>query len=186
MHWRPCYSLGITWGCRLSLRPLRNLVLVERLPDLGRTRDASGNEFTAGGIMVPGDYKARGSVKAVRKSDHFMARVIAVGPLVTDSLVVPGAEVPVLTWADEADGTRRGMYTGVDYTKDQLFVSWPEDFGGCVMNAPPAVGDGVAESVLKSTTFLAEKLMAHFVASDPLPESDSFPQGHPYRKAAGQ
>jgi hypothetical protein len=120
----------------LGLRPLRNLVLVERLPDIGRTRDANGNEFTSGGLLVPGDYKARGSVKAVNRSDHFRARVIAVGPKVTDPLIAPGAEVVILTWADEADGTRRGMYTGVDGPDGSLFVNWPDDFGGVVLNAP--------------------------------------------------
>jgi co-chaperonin GroES (HSP10) len=120
------------------LRPLRNLVLVERILDEGHVRDERGDEVTAGGIIVPQDYKARGCQKAVRKADHFRARVIAVGPKVTDPLVVPGAIVPILTWSAEADGTRRGLYTGVDYTKDQLFVEWPDDFGGVVMNAPDA------------------------------------------------
>ncbi len=120
----------------MALRPLRNLVLVERLPDIGRTRDANGEERTAGGIICPADYKARGSQKAVRKSDHFRARVLAVGPKVTDPLVCHGAEVVVLTWADEAnlDGTRRGMYTGVDGPNGTLFVSWPDDLGGCVLD----------------------------------------------------
>lgn len=114
----------------MALRPLRNLVLVERILDAGQTRDAQGFVVTAGGIALPQDYKAIGSRKAVNRADHFRARVIAVGPKVTDPLITPGAEVPILTWADEPDGTRRGMYTGVDYVKGQLFVQWPEDFGG--------------------------------------------------------
>ena len=125
----------------MSLRPLRNLVLVEKIPDIGRTKGADGFEVTAGGIVLPQDYKARGSQKAVRKSDHFRARVLAVGPKVTDPLIAPGAEVIVLTWAEECDGTRRGMYTGVDYTKDQLFVNWPADFGGVVLNAPAEMAE---------------------------------------------
>lgn len=125
----------------MGVRPLRNLVLVERLPDVGRTKLADGSEVTAGGIVVPQDYKARGSVKAVNKADHFRARVIAVGPRVTDPLVREGAEVVILAWAAESDGTRRGMYTGVDYGKDQLFVAWPEDFGGCVYEGVRGHGD---------------------------------------------
>lgn len=120
----------------MSLRPLRNLVLVERMPDLGRTLNAAGEEVTSCGIIVPRDYKARGSQKAVNKADQFRARVLAVGPEVVDPLVAPGAEVLIMTWAAECDGTRRGMYTGVDYRDGQLFVKWPEDFCGVVLNAP--------------------------------------------------
>jgi co-chaperonin GroES (HSP10) len=117
------------------LRPLRNLILVERIMAEGRTCDADGNEVTAGGLIVPQDYKARGSQKAVRKEDHFRARVVAVGPKVNDPLIVPGAVVPVLTWAEEPDGTRRGMYSGVDGPDGLLFVT-TDDLGGVVMNAP--------------------------------------------------
>ncbi len=119
----------------MSLRPMRDLILVERLPDEGRTRDASGHEVTAGGIVIPADYKAIGSRKAVNKADHWRARVVAVGPKVTDPLIVPGAEVQVLTWSEEPDGTRRGMYTGIDGPDGLMFVR-PCDLGGVVMNAP--------------------------------------------------
>lgn len=105
----------------MSLRPLRNLVLVERITE----------QVTAGGIHIPQDYKAIGSRKAVNRPDDFRARVIAVGPKVTDELVRPGAEVLIFTWAAEADGSRRGMYTGTDGpSKGSLFVSWPADFAG--------------------------------------------------------
>lgn len=107
---------------RLQLRPLRNRVLVERVTE----------KVTAGGIFVPEDYEARASRKAVNRADHFKARVLAVGPEVTDALVVPGAEVQILTWSAEPDGTRRGMYTGVDGPDGTLFVNWPSDFAGYV------------------------------------------------------
>jgi hypothetical protein len=130
----------------MGLRPLRNLVLVERILDPGQTRDAQGFVVTSGGIALPQDYKAIGSRKAVNRPDHFRARVIAVGPKVTDPLIVPGAEVPILSWSTEPDGTRRGLYTGVDVTKDELFVRWPDDFGGVVMNVPDAF-DGMRDVV---------------------------------------
>ncbi len=99
----------------------------------------------------------------MRKSDHFRARVVAVGPTVSDPLVCPGAEVVILTWADDddLDGTRRGMYTGVDGPDGQLFVKWPQDFGGCVLNAPPLVTDA-------SATY-AQKLSAYMAWHSPVP-----------------
>lgn len=106
---------------------MRDLILVERIAET----------VTAGGIHIPQDYKARGSQKAVNKADHWRARVVAVGPKVTDPLLVPGAEVQVLTWAEDADGTRRGMYTGIDGPDGMTFVT-PADLGGVVMNAPEA------------------------------------------------
>lgn len=109
----------------MGLRPLRNLIQVERMPDLGRTRDGEGNEVTAGGIVIPQDYKARGSHKAVRKADFFRARVLAIGPQVRD--LEPGNEVLVITWAAESDGTRRGLYTGADGPDGTLFVEYPDD-----------------------------------------------------------
>lgn len=111
----------------MSLRPLRNLIQVERMPDLGRTRDGEGNEVTAGGIVIPQDYKARGSQKAVRKADFFRARVLAVGPKVPAGDLAVGNEVLVITWAAETDGTRRGMYTGIDGPDGSLFVEYPND-----------------------------------------------------------
>ena len=111
----------------MGLRPLRNLIQVERLPDLGRTRDADGNEVTAGGIVVPQDYAARGSQKAVRKADFFRARVLAVGPKVPVEDVAPGAEVLVMTWGNHPDGTRRSLYTGVDGPDGTLLVEYPDD-----------------------------------------------------------
>lgn len=110
----------------LHLRPLRNRVLVERITE----------KVTAGGIHVPQDYKARGSVKAVNKRDEFRARVLAVGLEVREELIKPGVEVLLYTWAEESDGTRRGMYTGVDGPDGTLFVNWPEDFAGIVFVAP--------------------------------------------------
>ncbi len=101
---------------------MRNLVLVHRITET----------MTAGGLHVPQDYKARGSQKAVNRPDTFRARVVAVGPKVTDPLIAPGAEVDILSWADNADGTRRGMYTGVDGPDGTTFVRWPDDFGGAV------------------------------------------------------
>lgn len=125
----------------MQIHPRRNLVLVRRVLEADRTRDAEGNERTAGGLYVPADYKARGSQKAVRKADHFRARVIAVGPHVKDPLVVPGAEVPILTWGNHPDGTRRSLYTGVDGPDGTLFVAWPDDFGGVVYEDRKAISE---------------------------------------------
>lgn len=108
----------------MPLRPLRDLIQVERLPDLGRTRDADGNEVTAAGLVIPQDYAARGSVKAVNKADYFRARVLAVGPKVRDVSV--GDEVLVMTWGAEADGTRRSLYVGIDGPDGTLLVT-PND-----------------------------------------------------------
>lgn len=118
----------------MPLRPLRNLVLVERITE----------KVSAGGIHFPEDYKARASAKAVNKADSFRARIVAVGPKVSDPLIAPGAEVPILTWAENADGTRRGLYTGIDGPDGLLFVKWPEDFGGVVYastTVPPQAAD---------------------------------------------
>lgn len=136
-------------GCRLPLRPLRDLIQVERLPDLGRTRDGDGNEVTATGIIIPQDYKARGSAKAVNKADYFRARVLAVGPKVRD--VAAGDEVLVLTWGASPDGSRRSLYVGIDGPDGTLFVT-PDDLV-CGVNAVPSAwphpkpGDVLAEWV---------------------------------------
>lgn len=95
-------------------------------------------KVTAGGIIVPEDYVARASKKAVSKADHFKARVLAVGPEVKDALIQPGAEVQIYTWAENPDGTRRGLYTGVDGPDGTLFVNWPEDFAGYVYGSDEA------------------------------------------------
>lgn len=84
------------------LRPLRNLLYVEPIVET----------VSAGGILLPEDYKARGSKKAVNRPDWFRAAVKAVGPEVRD--VSPGDHVLVHTWAEKADGTRRGLYVGHD------------------------------------------------------------------------
>lgn len=115
----------------MPLRPLRDLIQVERLPDLGRTRDGDGNEVTARGIVIPQDYKARGSAKAVNKADFFRARVLAVGPKVRD--VSAGDEVLVLTWGANPDGSRRSLYAGVDGPDGTLFIT-PDDLV-CGVNA---------------------------------------------------
>ena len=111
----------------MPLKPLRNLLHIEKLPDLGHTQDADGNVVTAGGILLPQDYKARGSYKAVNKGDFFRARVLAAGPKVPSGDVQPGDEVLVLTWGNNPDGSRRSLYTGVDGPDGTLLVEYPDD-----------------------------------------------------------
>jgi hypothetical protein len=123
----------------LALRPLRNLIHVERLPDLGNEMNAEGDVVTPGGIIVPNDYKAPGRHKAVNKADHFRARVLATGPKVHG--VERGDEILLLTWGANPDGTRRSMYTGVDAPDGTLLVEYPDDVV-CVLNpAPPQALD---------------------------------------------
>jgi co-chaperonin GroES (HSP10) len=96
------------------LRPLRDLIHVEPIRET----------VSAGGILLPEDYKALGSKKAVNRPDTFRARVLAVGPEVRG--VEPGEDVLVYTWSERADGTRRGLYTGHD-VPGGLLVRYPED-----------------------------------------------------------
>lgn len=114
----------------------KNLVLVKRLP-----RPTT----TPGGLYLPEDYKALAAWKAVNQDDDFTAEVLSVGPDVRDPLVVPGAQVQILAWADDANlnGTRRSMYTGVDGPDGTLFVKWPDDFAGYVVQ--PSTGEHAAE-----------------------------------------
>lgn len=115
----------------MKLRPLRRLVHVEKLPDLGRSRE-NGETRTAGGIIVPDTYADRGSRKAVNRPDVFRARVLAVGSEVPSGELAEGDEVLVLTWSAKPDGSRRSMYTGVDAPGDTLLVEYPEDIE-CVL-----------------------------------------------------
>lgn len=98
----------------MKLRPLRNLLHVEPIRET----------VTAGGILIPQDYRALGSRKAVERPDTFRARVLAVGPDVRG--VEPGDDVLVYTWAERADGTRRSLYVGHD-VPGGLLVSYPDD-----------------------------------------------------------
>lgn len=81
-----------------KVRPLRDLVLVQRLEGHGIER------VTPGGIVIPAACEA----KAKTKNDYFRARVIAKGPKAPPELEV-GEDVLVHTWAG-GDGT--GLYTG--------------------------------------------------------------------------
>lgn len=123
----------------MSWQARKNLVLVKPLPKA---------TMTPGGLHLPGDYKALASWKAVNRDDDFTAEVVSVGPDVTDALIVPGAKVQILAWADDdkLDGTRRSMYTGVDGPDGTLFVKWPEDFAGYVVDrVQPSAGEHAAE-----------------------------------------
>lgn len=119
----------------MKLRPLRNLVHVERLPDIGHTRE-NGETRTAGGIIVPETYEAPGRKKAVNKPDSFRARVLAVGPRVPAGELSEGDEVVVLTWSENSDGTRRGLYTGIDAPGDTLLIEYPTDIECALVRDP--------------------------------------------------
>lgn len=81
----------------MQLRPLRDLILIERLEGHGIER------VTKGGIIIP----AASEKRAQTKRDYFRAKVLAIGPKVVD--VEPGEHVLVHTWAN---GDGRQMYTG--------------------------------------------------------------------------
>lgn len=115
----------------MKLRPLRRLVHVEKLPDLGQTRQ-DGETKTAGGIIVPDTYADRGSRKAVNRPDVFRAKVLAVGGGVPAGELSEGDEVLVLSWGAKPDGTRRSLYTGVDAPGGTLLVEYPDDIE-CVL-----------------------------------------------------
>lgn len=80
------------------MRPLRDLILVQRLEGHGIER------ITPGGIVIPAACEA----KAKTKNDYFRARVIAKGPKAPAELEV-GEDVLVHTWAG---GEGAGLYTG--------------------------------------------------------------------------
>lgn len=128
----------------MKLRPLRNLVHVERLPDLGRSRE-NGETRTEGGIIVPDTYADRGSRKAINRPDVFRARVLAVGPSVPAGEMTAGDEVLVLSWAGKPDGTRRSLYTGIDAPGDTLLVEYPADIECVVHPVQPREGEHAAE-----------------------------------------
>jgi co-chaperonin GroES (HSP10) len=94
----------------VSVRPLRDQILVERLEGHGIERT------TKGGIILPASLEAR----ARTKSDYFRARVEAVGPDVRE--LAKDDHVLVYTWAD--GGSK--LYTGVGVGRNRLFVT-PED-----------------------------------------------------------
>lgn len=105
----------------MGVRPLRNLVLVERVE----------KDESPGGIVLPKTFEARHSprLKMLAKPDYFEAEVIACGPDVRE--LKPGDHTLVFTFAD-GDGST--LYTGqsdngrrADGAK-RLFVKYPDDF----------------------------------------------------------
>lgn len=108
------------------MRPLRNLVLVERLPEVGHLVNDKGDEVTAGGIIVPQTFKAKGpSQRLGAKRDHFRARVVAVGPDASRDLK-PEDEILVWTFAGGAGDAKQGLYTGTP-VPGGLLIEYPED-----------------------------------------------------------
>lgn len=98
-----------------ELRPLRNLVYVERVK----------REVSAGGILLPQtfDNQNRPSLRHGAVADYFEAKVLAVGPLVQELTV--GDTILVHTYAG-GDGSK--LYTGEGTTDaERLFVKYPED-----------------------------------------------------------
>ncbi len=96
----------------MKVRPLRDLILVERLEGHGIER------ITPGGIVIPASVERR----AEQKADMFRAKVVATGPQVRE--LEPGDHVMVHTWED-GDGSK--LYTGVTGTgRHELFIK-PDD-----------------------------------------------------------
>jgi hypothetical protein len=101
---------------RTAVRPLRDLVYVERLRP----------KITPGGIHIPETFEAKHSarLKTAATPDYFPAKVLSVGPLVRE--LVPGDTVLVHTYA-EGDG--KTLYTGENVgERDRLLVRYPDDF----------------------------------------------------------
>ena len=116
----------------------KNLVLVKPVPK---------PKMTASGLLhLPEDYKAIAAKKAVDAPDDFWAEVLSVGPDVNDALVHRGAVVQILTDSGDYKGTRRSMFTGVDGPDGTLFVKYPDDFAGGVLDpVQPSQGEHAAE-----------------------------------------
>ena len=101
---------------RTAVRPLRNLVYVERLRP----------KTTDGGIHIPETFEAKHSarLKTAATPDYFPAKILSIGPLVRELL--PGDTVLVYTYA-EGDGKK--LYTGENVgERDRMFVHYPDDF----------------------------------------------------------
>lgn len=108
----------------MSVRPLRNLVYVERIK----------REMTAGGLHIPqtfvcGKHGHAAGTRIQATPDYFEAEVLAIGPDVRE--LEPGDRCYVFTFAD-GDGSN--LYTG---TSDdgrradkarRMFVKYPDDF----------------------------------------------------------
>ncbi len=108
------------------MRPLRNLMLVERMPDLGCVISEDGNTVTLGGIIMPATFKASGpSQRISAKKDVWRGRVLAVGPDVRE--IAAGDTVLVHTWSDKGTGTHEGLYTGIAVGEGRKLIAYPED-----------------------------------------------------------
>ncbi len=112
-------------GWTRTVRPLRNLVCVERMPGLGCTLNADGDTVTAGGIILPRAFKRKHpSQKIGAVPDFFRARVVGVGPDVPAGELSPGDEVLVFSFQASE---KEGLYTGTDAGAGRLFVDYPDD-----------------------------------------------------------
>lgn len=143
------------------MRPLRNLMLVEKLPDLGCVISEDGETVTLGGIIVPTTFKARGpSQRIAAKKDFWRARVVAIGPEVRE--VAVGDHVLIDTWAEKADGTHAGLYTGIDVGDGRRLVAYPNDII-CGLDEGP-----ITERSPETPATLPER-HAYDVEPDPFP-----------------
>lgn len=115
------------------MSPLRNLVLVERLPALGAAYNDAGEIVSAGGIIMPQAFRRQHPTdKHKVQPDLWRGRVEAVGPRAAHDLR-PGDEVVIQTWAGD---NGKGLYTGVDADTGQpatpqsrrVLVEYPDDF----------------------------------------------------------
>jgi co-chaperonin GroES (HSP10) len=99
------------------LKPLRNLVHVERVPK---------PEKTEGGVVLVHGYESRKdpAAKVRATPDHFEARVLAVGPQVRG--LAPGDHI--LVYSFDQVSHEHGLYTGHPTgEKDRMLIRFPED-----------------------------------------------------------
>lgn len=160
-----------------ELQPRRNLVLVERLPDLERSTNDAGDIVTAGGIIIPKTCKySHPAKKHSAKPDFWRGRVIACGPLVRE--LAPGDEVLVHTWAEVGDG----LYTGADtqLSDGRCFLEYPDDFVCALEPNAELAGKDPTPTRNTSLDWLREP-SPEAVEAPAATEPDPFPEGHPFR-----
>lgn len=116
----------------MTMRPLRNLVLVERMRE----------RASPGGILFPRAFKRKHpSEKHKYVPDYWRARVKAVGPDVQG--LSDGDEVLIYTWSENGKGQlHMGLYTGIPVGKgdDEVLVEYPDDII-CAIAPGVTIGD---------------------------------------------
>jgi len=125
------------------MKPLRNLVLVERM----RERQSPG------GIHFPRAFKRKHpSEKHKYVPDYWRGKVKAIGPKVTE--LKEGDEVLIYTWSENGKGQlHMGLYTGIPTGRgeDLVLVEYPDDII-CAIAPGVVVGDRAAELLSEAAT----------------------------------